>query len=212
MEPEFWHARWKEGRTGFHEGKPNVFLARHDDVLGPHTTVLVPLAGKSVDMLHLAGLGHQVLGVELSEQAVTDFFNDNGLDATTTQVGAYDVWTAGPITVLVGDFFALTPDFMAGVTALYDRAAIVALPSEMRERYAAHLRALMPAGATGLVVTFDYPQDLMDGPPFAVTSAELRKLYAGLVVEEIDSAMAEAPRLRAAGVGGAVERCFKLRF
>ncbi len=212
MEPEFWHARWKEGRIGFHEGKPNVFLARHGDALGPPTTVLVPLAGKSVDMLHLASKGHQVLGVELSEQAVADFFNDNGLDAETTQVGAYEVWTAGPITVLVGDFFALTPDFMAGVNALYDRAAIVALPADMRERYAAHLRALMPAGSNGLVVTFDYPQDLMDGPPFAVTASEIRRLYNGLEIEEIDSAMTEAPRLVEAGVGGAVERCFKLRF
>ena len=215
MEHDFWHERWDDGRIGFHEGRPNAFLARHVDVLGPPPgAVLVPLAGKSQDLVFLASKGYSVVGVELSPKAVTDFFAENGLIPSIATVGPFEVWSAGRITFFVGDFFALKPEHFPAVgpiAALYDRAAIVALPPEMRARYAAHVRTLMAPGAPGLVVTFEYPQELMDGPPFAVPGAELRHLYEGLAVEEIDSAMADSPRLRDLGIT-CVERCFTLRF
>lgn len=215
MEPDFWHERWSDGRIGFHEGRPNAFLARHVEVLGPPPgAVLVPLAGKSQDLVFLASKGYSVIGIELSPKAVADFFAENGLVPTVATVGPFEVWSAGRIALFAGDFFALTRDHLAAVgavTALYDRAAIIALPPEMRARYAAHVRTLMPTGAPALVITFEYPQELMDGPPFAVPAAELRRLYDGLALEEIDSAMGDSPRLRDLGIT-CVERCFSLSF
>lgn len=226
MEHDFWHERWSDGRIGFHEGRPNAFLARHVEVLGPppgpaveaspslRRSILVPLAGKSQDLVYLASKGFTVVGVELSAKAVADFFAENGLVPTVATVGPFEVWSAGRIAMFVGDFFALAPAHLAAVatiTALYDRAAIVALPPEMRARYADHVRTLLAPGTPGLIVTFDYPQELSDGPPFSVPGAELRRLYEGLAIEEIDSAMADAPRLRDLGIT-CVERCFTVRF
>lgn len=215
MEPDFWLERWGDGRIGFHEGRPNAFLARHGEQLGPPPGgVLVPLAGKSQDLVYLASKGFTVIGVELSAKAVSDFFSENGLVPTMATIGPFEVWSAGRIAMFVGDFFALTRehlDAVSAITALYDRAAIVALPSEMRQRYAAHLRTLLAPGTKGLVITFDYPQDLFDGPPFSVPGSELKRLYEGLAVEEIDSAMADAPRIRDAGIV-CIERCFTVAF
>ncbi len=213
MEPEFWHERWREGRIGFHEGRPNTFLTRHASHLGAPGRVLVPLSGKSHDLVYLAARGHQVIGVELSPLAVSSFFSEHGLEPERREHGPLETWSAGPITLLLGDFFALGPELLGPdpVTAIYDRAALVALPAERRPRYAEHLRALTPRGARGLVVTFDYPQELMQGPPFSVPPSEISALFAELAPTEVDSAMADLPRLRESGTA-AIERCFTLTF
>lgn len=214
MEPEFWHERWRQGQIGFHEGRPNAFLARHLELIGAGERVLVPLCGKAHDLAFLAYNGRAVLGVELSRVAVEAFFAEHEHSPTITRVGPFERWTDEPIDIVVGDFFDLGPellDELGGVQALYDRAAIVALPEALRRRYVASLRALMPAGARGLVVTFEYPQELMSGPPFSVTEEELRALYAGLEVTHLESAPAESARLR--GMGAPVfERCFEVGF
>lgn len=62
------------------------------------------------------------------------------------------------------------------VDAIYDRAALVALPFEMRVRYAAHLREITNT-APQLLVTFDYDQQKLDGPPFSVISNEVEQHY-----------------------------------
>lgn len=214
MDPEFWHERWRQGQIGFHEGRPNAYLVRHLDRFALGARVLVPLSGKAHDLAFLAYNGRAVLGVELSRVAVEAFFAEHEHTPTRSQIGAFERWSDEPIDLLVGDLFDLTPELVAdlgGVDALYDRAAIVALPQAMRRRYVERLRALMPRGAKGLVVTFEYPQELMSGPPFSVPEGELRELYAGLEVTHLESAPAESARLR--GTGAAVfERCFEVRF
>lgn len=212
MEHEFWHERWGDGRIGFHEGRPNTFLERHLAALGPARHVLVPLCGKAHDLAYLAQHGHAVLGVELSPIAAEAFFTEHGLEAERDTLGPYTRFRAGSITILAGDFFALTPALLAaagGADALYDRAALVALPEAMRRDYVAHLRTLLGTGTPALVITFTYAQDLMEGPPFSVTPAELREHYAGADVSEVDSAMTDLGRLRQAG--GAIERCYSIR-
>lgn len=218
MEHEFWHERWGDGRIGFHEDRPNTFLARHIAALGTAKKVLVPLCGKAHDLAYLAEHGHTVLGVELSPLAAEAFFAEHDLTPSRDTLGPFERFQSGPVTILVGDFFLLSPELLSaagGADALYDRAALVALPEAMRRDYVAHLRTLLggvggaTAGVPALVITFTYAQDLMDGPPFSVTPAELRELYAGLDVSELDSAMTELGRFRQAG--GAIERCFSIR-
>jgi len=214
MEPEFWHERWRQGQIGFHEGRPNAFLARHLERFAVGSRVLVPLSGKAHDLAFLAYSGRAVLGVELSRIAVESFFSEHEHTPTRRQVGPFELWSDEPIDILVGDFFDLSPEIVAalgGVDALYDRAAIVALPEAMRRRYVERLRALMPPSAPGLVVTFEYPQELMSGPPFSVPEYALRELYAGLELTHIESAPATSSRLRDTGAE-VLERCFEVRF
>lgn len=210
MEPSFWKERWQEGRIGFHEGQPNKFLERHVGRLGAPGHVLVPLCGKAEDVAFLAAQGHSVVGVDLVESAVRDFFREHELEPEVEANERFTRLRARAITLLAGDFFALTTDDIGEVTAVYDRAAIVALPPDLRRRYAAHLRALVPAGTPILIVTFDYPQELIEGPPFAVGEEEVRTLYAGASIERLDEAPIETGKLRDAGVG-AMERCWIVR-
>ncbi|KTC63401.1 thiopurine S-methyltransferase, partial [Pseudomonas fluorescens ABAC62] len=138
--------------------------------------VLVPLCGKSLDLMWLASQGYRVLGVELSEQAVEAFFSEQNLTPRITREGAFSVYRADAIEVWCGDFFSLEPRDLTDCTALYDRAAMIALPPLMRARYAEHLNALLRPGCQGLLITLDYDQTQKAGPPFAVTDEEVKVL------------------------------------
>jgi thiopurine S-methyltransferase len=208
---EDWIARWREGRTGFHEGRPNALLEHHVAQLAGRRRVLVPLCGKSEDLVFLVASGHEVVGVELAEQAVRAFFDEHRLTPSITPRGSLVEYRAGAISLLVGDMFATTPALIGPIDALYDRAALVALPPELRPRYVAQLSTLVPAGAPGLIVTLEYDQRRVNGPPFAVLEPELRSLYAGRVIDLLEERTApEVGKCAQAGVP-VIERCFALR-
>ena len=178
MHEDFWQERWARNEIGFHLREVNPYLQRHwpDLELAPGAQVLVPLCGKSLDMAWLAGLGYRVLGVELAESAVIAFFAEQELTPEVDQYGAFRRYRAGAVELLCGDFFALQAADVEDCSGLYDRAALIALPEGMRERYAAHLAAILPSGCAGLLVTLDYPQAEMSGPPFAVDEALVAQL------------------------------------
>ena len=178
MHEDFWQERWARNEIGFHLREVNPYLQRHwpDLGLAAGAQVLVPLCGKSLDMAWLAGLGYRVLGVELAESAVIAFFAEQELTPEVDQYGAFRRYRAGAVELLCGDFFALQAADVEDCSGLYDRAALIALPEGMRERYAAHLAAILPSGCAGLLVTLDYPQAEMSGPPFAVDEALVAQL------------------------------------
>jgi thiopurine S-methyltransferase len=209
---EDWLARWRDGRTTFHEGHPNVLLERYLARLAGSRRVLVPLCGMAEDLAYLAAHGHDVIGVELADQAVRGFFEAHALTPAIATRGPFVEYRAGALTLLVGDFLATTTELLGPLDALYDRAALIALPPALRPRYAQQVRGLLPAGAPGLVITLEYEQERMAGPPFAVFEPELRSLYPGATIE----GLAERP-----GSGGgkctqsgvpATERCYAIRF
>ncbi|WP_159016165.1 thiopurine S-methyltransferase [Cognatiluteimonas profundi] len=179
MDPAFWQQRWCEGQIGFHQQRVTPLLERYWDATGvvSGARVLVPLAGKSLDMLWLAARGHRVLAVELSPIAVEQFFAENGLAPILRESrhGVHHV--AGEIEVICGDVFALGAQALAGCAGVYDRAALIALPPDMRRRYAAHVYGRLPADCRGLLVTLDYPQQQKAGPPFSVDADEVRALF-----------------------------------
>ena len=204
-----WLARWRDGRIGFHEGQPNAFLDRFVARLAGARRVLVPLCGRAEDLAFLAAHGYEVVGVELSEPAVRAFFELHALVPSVTR-GRFVEYRAGSITLLVGDLFDTTPALVGATDALYDRAALIALPAELRARYVAHLRSLLPAGAPGLVITIEYDAGRMSGPPFPVLEAELRELYAGATVEWLGDQVASSGKC-AQTATPATERCFAIR-
>lgn len=210
MDHSFWHERWTTGQIGFHEAEENAHLSKHNGVLGQRKRVLVPLCGKAIDMTYLAAYGHEVIGVELVERAAKAFFAELGGEPEVTRVGEFVRYAENGITLFVGDFFKTTRELLGEVDALYDRAALIALPEAMRREYAKHVRLLMPANAPGLLVTVEYPQDLMNGPPFSVTEAEVSALYPSVRIEKLDDVKAGGnPRLQQAG---AREKSFRLTF
>ncbi|HET8942152.1 MAG TPA: thiopurine S-methyltransferase [Rudaea sp.] len=179
MHADFWLQRWREGRTGFHHEKTSPLLQANWPKLSlpADSRVLVPLAGKSLDMLWLASQGHRVLGVELSPLAVEQFFTDNNLSAVMRQSGSFKHYTAGSIEMICGDFFDIDDEILVTCSGVYDRAALIALPAAMRQRYAAKLSCALRAPCNMLLVTLDYAQSEMDGPPFAVSSDDVASLY-----------------------------------
>lgn len=179
MDADFWLERWSRGEIGFHLADTNPVLSKHFPSLGlaPDVTVFVPLCGKSLDMHWLRSRGHPVIGVELSATAVDAFFEEAGLVPRTSPQRAFTRYDVNGYTILCGDALELTEEDLAGVRAVYDRAALVALPPEMRARYARTLVRCLPQRVDMLCVCFEYDQSRAEGPPFAVLEPELRRLY-----------------------------------
>ncbi len=179
MDRKFWLDRWRRDEIGFHQADVNPHLASHWPGLGapPSGEVFVPLCGKSRDMLWLAGQGHAVQGIEISQLAVEAFFEENDLQAQCQPLGPFERWQCGEIAILLGDFFDLQTEHLAHTAAVYDRASLIALPSEMRARYARHLVDVLPDTAPVLLITMEYPQQEMNGPPFSVGEDEVHQLY-----------------------------------
>ncbi len=178
MDRDFWLTRWQNNQIGFHEGVANSLLVAHFADLGvpPGGRVFVPLCGKSQDMCWLGAQGFKVVGAELSRLAVEQFFAEQGLTPVVSWSGQMERFEAEGVTLFVGDIFDLDQETLGSVDAVYDRAALVALPAPLRERYAAHLVAVT-AAARQLLVTFEYDQTRQSGPPFSVAEPEVRALY-----------------------------------
>jgi thiopurine S-methyltransferase len=179
MKKEFWLERWEKAEIGFHQDELNLYLRLYwqELQLARDSVVFVPLCGKSRDMLWLREQGHHVFGVELSAIAVQAFFNENGRIPQHTTSNRFDCYEENDIRILCGDFFDLTMDDLANVVAVYDRASLIALPPEMRERYVLHLVNILPPATQILLITVDYPQPEMQGPPFSVAAAEVEALF-----------------------------------
>lgn len=216
MDPQFWHDRWRNGEIGFHQPDYHPALLRHWPGLGlpAGTRVFVPLCGRSLDMAWLASRGHAIVGIELSPIAVAEFFTHLGLTALREPAGALERWRGGPYELLCGDFFELSREQVGEVAGWFDRAALVALPPALRQRYARHLAGLLPPAARGLLIGLDYEQSRMDGPPFSVPPAEVEALLAERftlqTLERLDC-LPDNPRFRQRGLDAIFETAYRLQ-
>lgn len=212
MDAEFWHQRWARNEIGFHRSRVHPMLEDHWSSLSPRSeeAVLVPLCGKSLDLDWLAQRGHSVVGVELSEDAARAFFDERERTPVTERFGGLDALRAGSITLCVGDFFEFDP--ATRFPLLFDRAAMIALPAERRVAYRARLAHLLSADGRGLLITLEYAQPTMDGPPFSVERDELMRDPA-LDYRSLDAvdALPEHPGFQARGIRSLSERASVVR-
>ncbi|MDH5740220.1 MAG: thiopurine S-methyltransferase [Nitrospira sp.] len=178
MEPSFWHNRWQTNQTGWHERDINPLLITHFPSLNvpPGGRVFVPLCGKLLDLGWLLSRGYAVAGAELSELAVTQLFAELGIEPRITEVGKHKLFRGEKIDIFVGDLFDLFREILGPVDAVYDRAALVALPEAARVQYTAHLETITDL-APQLVIGYAYDQTVVAGPPFSVTPDELHRHY-----------------------------------
>jgi len=178
MEPDFWHGVWAHNAIPFHEGRANAMMVANFGALSlaPGSRVFVPLCGKTRDIAWLLDKGHRIAGAELSRLAVEQLFAELGAEPVIERVGSVLKFSAQNIEIFVGDIFDLTAKTLGVVDAVYDRAALVALPGDLRVRYGAHM-----AGLTGtapqLLICFEYDQAVMPGPPFSIDAAEIARVY-----------------------------------
>lgn len=184
MESEFWIKKWQTGDTRFHQVTFHPELVKFGDKLTAKT-VLVPLCGKSLDMLYFVSRGQAVIGVELSELACEGFFQENNIVYEKQKVSEFVVYKSAHVTLWCGDFFKLPASVWAQVGAIYDRAALVALPPEMRQRYTREIVQRASAKMQVLLVAYEYPQDSMQGPPFSVGLDEIRLSYTGFTLHTL---------------------------
>lgn len=178
MEKEFWLKRWQEQQIGFHEGRFNTSLLRHWSALNApaNSHVFVPLCGKSQDMVFFSESGLKVIGIELSLIAVEAFFEEQQLTPEVSQEGKLQRYQAGPYTLYCGDIFELKAEHLASCHWVYDRAALIALPEDMRSKYCRHLAGILPRPCQSLVITLEYDQQLKAGPPFSISPPMLTQL------------------------------------
>ena len=220
MQQSFWQERWSTDRIGFHEAAANELLRKFGDRLenkAGEGCLLVPLCGKSNDLTHLARAGFTVHGVEFVEQAVRAFFLENDMLFQEFPDGCFQGLapaSAERITLWRRDFFRMRRDELPLVTAIYDRAALIALPADTRKRYAEHITTLAVPGALQLLVALDYDQNEMSGPPHAVTPAEVDELYsADWSIEPLESrdSLALNPHFAERGLSRLEETVYLLR-
>ncbi len=179
MEHDFWHRRWAKNEIGFHQPAANPLLLQHFAALAlaQGSRVFLPLCGKSLDIGWLLNAGYRVVGAELSEVAIQQLFAELGTaPAVSTVNAALKRYDSDNLTLFVGDIFELNATSLGPVDAIYDRAALVALPAAMRPRYTCHMEAISRR-VPQLLISFDYDQNLLPGPPFAVLADELATLY-----------------------------------
>ena len=184
----FWHDRWKNQLTGWHRAEYNDLMVKHWPSLNAPegSEVLVPLCGKSLDMLWLAEQGYSVVGMDMVEQAVQTFFTENELSPESIQFGKLIKHSSPPFTIFQGDVFNLEAGTVQA-DAWYDRAAMVAIPPSTRESYVQQIRQQTKPGAVGLLITFTYPQHEADGPPFSLTDEEALSLFSeGFEIERLE--------------------------
>jgi thiopurine S-methyltransferase len=179
MDPSFWYQRWEKNEIAFHERKANPLLLKHfsELSLAKGSRVFVPLCGKTLDISWLLSNGYRVAGAELSQIAIEQLFMELGLQPEISTVAEVEQWSAKTLDIFVGNIFALSRKMLGQVDAIYDRAALVAFPEEMRNRYTAHLTEIT-GKAPQLLICYAYDQRLMEGPPFSVPSEEFKRHYA----------------------------------
>jgi thiopurine S-methyltransferase len=178
MDTDFWLQKWEKNEIAFHESKPNLVLVAYfkELKLVEDSRVFLPLCGKTLDIGWLLSQGYRVAGAELSKLAIEHLFVGLGLEPKISKFGNISRYSATNIDIFVGDIFDLSNELLGRVDAIYDRAALIALPEEVRNRYAKHLLEITDT-AEQLMISLEYDRSLMDGPPFSVDSDEVNRHY-----------------------------------
>ena len=179
MGKDYWLRRWEKNETGFHQSDINPYLCEHWEKLyiNQDDTVFIPLCGKSLDISWFCAQNYKVLGVEVSAIAVESFFNENKFTPNINSFKRFDRYETDRICILRGDFFNLNKQDLVKVRAVYDRASLVALPQKIRYMYVRHLLEILPLGTKILLITCEYSQLEMQGPPFSVSVNEVEDLF-----------------------------------
>ena len=222
MKEEFWQERWANNQLGWHQDQHNARLLKFWPQLELEAggVAFVPLCGKSLDMHWLRAQGHRVYGVELAQTAVEAFWAEAGLQADYVEdfggIACYNLGDADSpdMRIYCGDFFELSAPHLYGTVGTFDRGALVALPPEMRAMYADHIQRIIPERSEILLLTLEYDQDKVSGPPHSVEAAEVEALYGERCAIEClhrEETGFVPPHFREHGIDHAAEAVYRIR-
>ncbi len=199
MKPAFWLEKWQANEIGFHQAEVHELLHNWSRLgLEPGTRILVPLCGKSVDMIWLAEQGHSVVGIELSDIAARAFFQENDLEASTETIESFTRYSASNIEIWAGDFFAIESQHLGRIDAIYDRAALIALPISSRQAYISKCGELGGQAHKTLLIGLEYLPDAIVPPPFSMSRSDIEAVYGfGYSVEHLETRMSDIKGLPA---------------
>lgn len=213
MDRAFWLEAWITGKTRFHKEDTNKVLLDYGSILMDSETIFVPLCGKTLDMVYLLSKGKKVIGVELSALAVDSFFKENNLSPEITNYKSFIRYQIRDLTIYCGDLFDLTQYELGNVDAVYDRASMVALPKNMREKYVKTINDSCPRLQTILLSSFEYDQSKTEGPPFSVLEEEIREFYKNrFQIEKVNREIVEDknPRFENSGISEFAQTVYQL--
>lgn len=215
VDNQHWLDRWKENRIGFHEPTVNQHLQQYFPQFGlpAGASVFLPLCGKAFDIAWIAAQGYEVIGIELSRLAIEAFFEENQLEYERFDSDRFAVYKSANISLLQGDFFDLSNHDLDACSLVYDRAALIAMDQQLRPRYCDHMLSIIPALSNMLLITLEYDQAEMQGPPFAVLKEEVYRNYSedfSINLLGSNDIIDERPRWRDAGLGALGESVFRL--
>lgn len=179
MKESFWLERWNSNQIGFHAKDINPFLLKYYPNLNLNKSsfIFVPLCGKTNDMIYLASLGNKVIGIEFSEKAIIEFFTENQIPFSTSKVRSLTKYSSDSIDIFHGDFFSLSSSILGPIDMIYDRAALIALPETIRTSYYKKIAELVDEETKGIVISIEYDQSKVAGPPFSVKKSEIVENY-----------------------------------
>ncbi len=215
VDNQHWLDRWEQNRIGFHEDSVNHYLRKYLPSLDlpAGACIFLPLCGKAHDILWIAEQDYEVIGIDISPIAIEAFFDENELHYERFDSDRFGVYKSGRISLLQGDFFDLGNDDLGACSLVYDRAALIAMERPDRPRYYDHMLSIIPAVSNMLLITLDYDQAEMTGPPFAVPTAEIHEYYGdAFQIHELESGsiIDERPRWRKVGLTALEESVFRL--
>lgn len=178
MAGNFWHNKWARNEIAFHRSTVNPHLVNNIETLSlaKGSLIFLPLCGKTLDIAWLLSIGYRIAGVELVEAAIEQLFAELGMQPRISIVGNIKVYSAKNIDIFVGDIFELSKEMLGSVDAIYDRAALVALPEEIRSQYASHLMKITQQSPQ-LLIAYHYDQSIVQGPPFSISNEEVELHY-----------------------------------
>jgi thiopurine S-methyltransferase len=197
-----WKTRWEQGMTGWHNQNVNQNLQNHANILFENTEsprVLIPLCGKSLDIIWLEAQSASVIGIEFVQKAIEEFYQEQDSTPHIEVINKLPHHSVGGITLICADIFEATPARIGQFDAIYDRAALVALPLEKRQEYADHCLALLNSGGTILLITYNTHRSETLGPPFPIKDGVIPTLYKNasecILLEESTQTKEDNPRL-----------------
>jgi thiopurine S-methyltransferase len=178
LDINFWNERWNKKEIAFHMNEVNPMLVKYFPKLSleEQKRIFIPLCGKTLDIEWLFTKNFKIVGVELNELAVKSLFIELNIEPIIIELNDFLIYKYKDIEIFVGDFFNLSKEILGKVDLVYDRAALVALPKVMRQKYSTHLLNIT-SGITQLLLTYEYDQNIMKGPPFCVDSFEVTEYY-----------------------------------
>lgn len=211
MELSYWISRWRKEKTGFHMpgGYPGLKTYWNRLSLRTNPHVLVPLCGKSVDLVLIERFGARVLGVDISEKAILGFFNEQKRPFETDTYGDFIIRKSGNIEIWQGDFLKFPSNKCPQFDLIYDKAALTALPPHMQNRFVQTILKLAGGSASVLLHHFIYAQEQMPGPPFSISKSEITRLFSNhytiQMLEENSLPAANFPAFQRRGLKSSIQ-------